>query len=89
MQIDVMIHVVAGIRYIMLQNRDENQGGNAGCEASVIEHQTSMQGACRSTERGAEHAGNDTRNRTVTSDNRTETGGKSDAVDIGLCGHGP
>ena len=88
-QIDVVVHVIAGIRDIMLQDREEDQGSNAGCEAAVIEHQTSVQGACCSTECSTEHARNDACDRAVTSDDGTETGGKGDAVDISLRRHGP
>ena len=88
-QIDVMVHIVAGIRDIVLQDREKDQGSDAGCEASVIEHQAAVQGACCRTECGAEHAGNDACDRAVTSDDGTEAGGKGDAVDISLGGYGP
>ena len=34
--VDVLIHVAPGISDIVLENRDEDQGGDAGGEASVI-----------------------------------------------------
>ena len=85
----MLVHGIARPGDVVFEDREEDQGGDAGGEPAVVEHEAAVQRVCGGAQSGAEHAGRDTSGRPVPSDDRTETGGKGGAVEVGLCGDRP
>ena len=88
-QIDVVVHVVAGMADVFFKDRKEDQGCDTGGESAVVEHETAVEGTGGGAEGGAEHSCRDTCDAAVAAYNGTETGGKGDTVDVGLGGDSP
>ena len=85
----LMFHLFSGYRHIMLKDRQEEHGGDAGGEAAVIQHEAAVKGAGDRTHGSAHKTCGKSGPQAVAAYDRTKSGGKSRAVYVALRRDGP
>ncbi len=73
----------------MFQYRKKNQGSDASGKSAVVQHETSMEGACGGAHGSAHKACHNSGPDTVAPYDGAETGCKSHSVNVSLGGKGP
>ena len=85
----LVLHLFSHCGNVVLQHRQEDEDGDSGGEAAVIENKAAVEGAGGSAHGGAEETAHHAGPGSVSPHNGTQPGGEGGAVDVGLRGHGP
>ena len=78
------IRLSYGLNVIEIENRDEDEGGDAGIKATVVEDEAAVHFCCYGANNSAHKACEDSVAEAVLSCYRAKSGCKGKRVDIGL-----
>ena len=69
----LILHLLAGRRDVVLEDRENDQDCDAGGEATIVENEATVECTCRRTDRGAQESAGDSGAGAVASDNRAHS----------------